>query len=54
MVATNPYWTLVQAKEQWNAKLEGIVPYILGDGVQPISEWVKLVRVSNKELLLQM
>ena len=45
------YW--VQTKEWWNTKLEGIVPYSLGDGVWPILEWVNLVVGSSEALLLQ-
>ena len=46
------YW--VQSKEWWNTELKGIVPYSLGDGVQPISEQVNLAVGSTKALLLQM
>ena len=45
------YW--VQTKEWWNTKLEGIVPYNLGDGVRPMLERVKLVVGSNEALILQ-
>ena len=46
------YW--VQTKEWWNTKLEGIVPYSLGDGVRPISERVNIAVGSSEALLLQM
>jgi len=32
----------VQAKEWWNVELEIIVPYIISDGVRPISARVNL------------
>ena len=44
----------VQTKEWWNTELEGIVPYILGDGVRPVSERAKLAVGSSEALLLQM
>jgi hypothetical protein len=44
----------VQTKEWWNAKLKGIFPYSLGEGVRPISKWTKLAVGSSKALLLQM
>ena len=44
----------VQTKEWWNTELEGIVPYSLGDGVWPISEWVNLSVGSIEALLFQM
>ena len=44
----------VQTKEWWNIELEGIVPYSLGDGVRPVSEWAKLVVGSSEAPLLQM
>ena len=37
-----------------NRELECIVPYSLGDGVRPVSEWVKLAVGSSEALLLQM
>ena len=46
------YW--VQTKELWNTKLEGIVPYNLGDGVRPVLEWANLAVGSSEVLLLQM
>ena len=46
------YW--VQNKEWWNNELEGIIPYSLGDGVQPVSERAKLAVGSSEALLLQM
>ena len=46
------YW--LQTKEWWNTKLEGIVPYNLGDGVWPTSEQEKLTVGSSEVLLLQM
>ena len=46
------YW--VHTKEWWNTELEGIVPYNLGDGVRPVSEWAKLAVGSSDALLLQM
>ena len=46
------YW--VQTKEWWNTELEGIVPYSLGDGLQPVLEWAKLAVGSSEVLLLQM
>ena len=45
------YW--VQTKEWWNNELKGLVPYILGDGVQPVSERAKIVVGSSEALLLQ-
>ena len=44
----------VQTREWRNTKLEGIVIYNLGDGVQPVSEWAKLAVGSSEALLLQM
>jgi hypothetical protein len=44
----------VQTKEWWNVELKRIVPYSLGDDVQPISEWAKLAVGSSEALLLQM
>ena len=44
----------VQTKEWWNAKLKGIFPYSLGEGVRPISKWPKLAVGSSEALLLQM
>jgi len=44
----------VQTKEKWKVELEGIFPYNLGDGVQPISEQEMLTVGPNKALLLQM
>ena len=44
----------VQTKEWWNIELEGIFPNILGDGVWPISERVKLGAGSTEALFLQM
>jgi hypothetical protein len=44
----------VQTKEWWNAKLKGIFPYNLGEGVRPISKKTKLAVGSNEALLLQM
>jgi hypothetical protein len=44
----------VQTKEWWNVELKGILPYYLGEGVRPISEWTKLAVGSSKALLLQM
>jgi hypothetical protein len=44
----------VQTKEWWNAKLKGIFPYSLGEGVRPISERTKLAVGSSEVLLLQM
>ena len=46
------YW--VQTKDWWNTDLEGIFPYNLSDGVQPISERAKLAVGSSEALLLQM
>ena len=46
------YW--VQTKEWWNIEIEVIVPYSLGDGVQPVSERAKLAVGSSEALLLQM
>ena len=43
----------MQTKEWWNTKLEGIVPYNLGDGVRPILERAKLAVGSSEALLLQ-
>ena len=43
----------VKTKEWWNTELEGIVPYNLGDGVRPISEWVNLAVGSSKALHLK-
>ena len=51
-VVYNEYW--VQTKEWWNTKLEGIIPYSLGDGVRPILEQANLAVGSSEELLLQM
>lgn len=47
----NPW---VRTNEQWDVELEGSVTDSLGDGVWPISEWVKLVVGSIKVILLQM
>ena len=46
------YW--VQTKEWWKTELEGIVPYSLGDGIHPISQWAKLAVGPSEALLLQM
>ena len=43
----------MQTKEWWNTELEGVVPYSLGDGVSPISKWVKLAVGSSEAFLLQ-
>ena len=44
----------MQNKEWRNTKLEGIIPYSLGDGVRPVSEWAKLAVRSSEALLLKM
>ena len=44
----------VHTKEWRNTKLEGIVPYSLGDGVRPVSERANLAVGSSEALLLQM
>ena len=44
----------MKTKEWWDTELEGIVPYNLGDGLWPISEWEKLAVGSSEVLLLQM
>jgi hypothetical protein len=44
----------VQTKEWWNAKLKGIFPYSLGEGVWPISKRMKLAVGSSEVILLQM
>jgi hypothetical protein len=44
----------VQTKEWWNAELKGIFPYSLGEGVWPISKWMKLAVGSSEAFLLQM
>ena len=44
----------MQTKEWWDTELEDIVPYSLGDGVRPVSEWVKFAVGSSEALLLQM
>jgi hypothetical protein len=43
----------VQAKERRNVELEIIITHNLGDGVQPITEWEKLLMGSCKALFLQ-
>jgi hypothetical protein len=43
----------VQAKERRNVELKGIIPHGLGDGVYPITEWVKLSMGSCKAFFLQ-
>jgi hypothetical protein len=43
----------VQAKERRNVELEIIITHNLGDGVQPITKWVKLLMGSWKVLFLQ-
>ena len=45
------YW--VQAKERRNFELKRIIPDSLGDGLQPIIEWVKLLMGSCKAFFLQ-
>jgi hypothetical protein len=44
----------VQAKEWRNVELKIIITHNLGDGVQPITEWSKLLMGSVKALFLQM
>ena len=44
----------MKTKEWWDAELKGIFPYSLGEGVQPISKWMKLAVGSSEALLLQM
>jgi hypothetical protein len=46
-------WINVQAKERRNVELERIITHSLGDGVQPIMEWEKLLMGSYKVLFLQ-
>jgi hypothetical protein len=43
----------VQAKERRNVELESIITHNLGDGVRPITEWVKLLMGFCKALFLQ-
>ena len=43
----------VQAKERRNVELKIIIPHRLGDGVQPIMEWYKLLMGSYKAFFLQ-
>jgi hypothetical protein len=43
----------VQAKERGNVELKRIVTHILGDGVWPITEWVKLPMRPCKAFFLQ-
>ena len=43
----------VQAKERRNVELESIITHNLGDGVQPITEWLNLLMGSCKALFLQ-
>jgi hypothetical protein len=43
----------VQAKERGNVELKIIVTHSLGDGVQPIMEWVKIPMGICKEFFLQ-
>jgi len=44
----------VQTKEWWDGELKGIVTNSVGDGVQPILEWVKFVVGYNKAILMQL
>jgi hypothetical protein len=43
----------VQAKESRNVELKRIIPHGLGDGIRPITEWVKLLMGSCKAFFLQ-
>ena len=43
----------VQAKERRNVELKRIIYHSLGDGVRPITEWVKLSMGSCKAFFLQ-
>jgi hypothetical protein len=43
----------VQAKEMGNVELKSIITHRLGDGVWPITEWVKLLIGFGKVLFLQ-
>jgi hypothetical protein len=43
----------VQAKERGNVELKTIVTHNLGDGVQPIKEWLKLSMGPCKAFFLQ-
>ena len=43
----------VQAKERRNVELKIIIPHGLGDGVETITEWVKLLMGSCKVFFLQ-
>jgi hypothetical protein len=43
----------VQAKERMNVERKSIIPHNLGDGVQPITGWVKLSMGSYKAFFLQ-
>ena len=43
----------VQAKERRNVELKRIIPHGLGDGVQPLMEWEKLLMGSYKAFFLQ-
>jgi hypothetical protein len=43
----------LQAKERRNVELKIIIPHGIGDGVPPITEWVKLLMGSCKAFFLQ-
>jgi hypothetical protein len=43
----------VQAKERRNVELKIIITHNLGDGVQPITEWEKILMGSCKAFFLQ-
>ena len=43
----------MQAKERENVELKRIVTHSLGDGVQPITEWAKILMGSCKAFFLQ-
>jgi hypothetical protein len=44
----------VQAKERRSVDLKIFITHNLGDGVRPITEWVKLLMGSSKAFFLQM
>jgi hypothetical protein len=44
----------MQTKEGWSVELKSIATHNLGDGVKPITKWVKLPMGPDETLLLQM